>query len=67
VASQWINKQQVKLLPVPYFMVTCTLPYELRSFARSNQKLAYSLLFESLSSTLKDFGKRQKTSVLRLV
>ena len=31
VTSQWIDQQQAKLLPVLYFMVTFTLPYELRS------------------------------------
>lgn len=60
VASQWIDKQQVKLLPVPYYMVTFTLPYELRSLVWRNQKLAYSLFFACVSSTLKDFGKRPK-------
>ena len=30
-ASQWIDRQQAKLLPVLYFMVTFTLPYELRA------------------------------------
>jgi len=49
LASQWIEKQQVKLLP-----------YELRSFAWRNQKLAYALLFTCVSSILKDFGKRSK-------
>ena len=29
--SQWIDRQQGKLLPVPYFLATFTLPYELRS------------------------------------
>ncbi|MBW2186372.1 MAG: transposase zinc-binding domain-containing protein [Deltaproteobacteria bacterium] len=29
-ASRWLDRQQAKLLPVPYFMVTFTLPYELR-------------------------------------
>ncbi len=31
--NQWIDRQQAKLLPVPYFMVTFTLPRELRSLA----------------------------------
>jgi hypothetical protein len=60
-ASQWIDKQQAKLLPVPYFMVTFTLPYELRFLAWCNQKLVYSLLFTCVASVLKDFGKHPKS------
>lgn len=59
-ASQWIDKQQDKLLPVPYFMATFTLPYEMRSLAWFNQKEIYSLLFKCVSSTLKDFGLNKK-------
>lgn len=32
--GQWIERQQQKLLPVNYFMVTFTLPYELRATAK---------------------------------
>ena len=59
-ASQWINRQQGKLLPVPYFLITFTLPYELRSLAFHNQRLVFSLLFLSVASTLKDFGLNPK-------
>ncbi len=59
-ASQWIDKQQVKLLPVPYFMVTFTLPYELRSLAWYHQKVIYSIMFMCVASTLKDFGLNPK-------
>jgi hypothetical protein len=59
-ASQWIDKQQEKLLPVPYFMVTFTLPCALRPLAWANQKLIYSLLFKCVSSTLKDFALNPK-------
>ncbi len=58
--SQWIDKQQVKLLPVPYFMVTFTLPQELRSLVYHHQKLIYTLLFNCAVSTLKDFGLKKK-------
>lgn len=58
--SQWIDKQQKKLLPVPYFMATFTLPRELRSLVWFNQKAIYTLLFTCVSSTLKDFGMNSK-------
>ena len=59
-ASRWIDKQQEKLLPVPYYMATFTLPYELRTLAWFNQKTVYTLLFQCVSSTLKDFGLNPK-------
>jgi hypothetical protein len=35
--SKWLDRQFAKLLPAEYFMVTFTLPYELRSLAWRNQ------------------------------
>ncbi len=58
--SQWIDKQQEKLLPVPYFMATFTLPFELRPLAWLNQKVVYSLLFKCVAGILKDFGLNPK-------
>jgi hypothetical protein len=51
-ANLWLAKQQSWLLPVPHFMVTFTLPKELRALARSNQKLIYNLLFRASSAAL---------------
>ncbi len=59
-ASEWIDRQQGKLLPVPYFMVTFTLPYEFRSLAYCNQRSVYSIFFSCVVSTLKDFGLNPK-------
>jgi len=59
-ASQWIDRQQGKLLPVPYFLITFTLPYELRSLTFFNQRLMFSFLFLCVASTLKDFGLNPK-------
>jgi Putative transposase/Transposase zinc-binding domain len=51
-ANQWLEEQKSLLLPVPYFMVTFTLPAELRPLARSNQKTIYNLLFRASSAAL---------------
>jgi len=59
-SSQWIDRQQGKLLPVPYFMATFTLPYELRPLTWHHQRKVYSILFICVSSTLKDFGLNRK-------
>ena len=59
-ASQWIDRQQAKLLPAPYFMATFTLPYELRTLAWYHQKSVYSIFFTCAASTLKDFALNPK-------
>ena len=58
--SQWIDRQQAKLLPVQYFMVTFTLPYELRALTWYHQKEVYNILFSCASGTLQDFGLNPK-------
>ncbi len=58
--SLWLDRQRNKLLPVEYFMVTFTVPRELRSLAWCNQTVMYNLLFATASSTLKDFGLNPK-------
>ncbi|WP_036682968.1 IS91 family transposase [Pelobacter seleniigenes] len=59
-ASRWLDRQQSKLLPVSYFMVTLTLPAEFRSLARRFQAEIYTCLFACAISTLKDFGLNPK-------
>jgi len=59
-ASQWIDRQQAKLLPASYFMTTFTLPYELRPLSWRHQRMVYSILFTCAAGTLKDFGLNPK-------
>jgi hypothetical protein len=51
-ANEWLQAQQSLLLPIPHFLVTFTLPEELRALARSNQKTIYNLLFRASSQAL---------------
>jgi predicted RNA-binding Zn-ribbon protein involved in translation (DUF1610 family) len=46
-AQRWLGQQYELRLPVPYFMLTVTLPRQLRPFARSHQKLVYDMLFHA--------------------
>lgn len=59
--TQWLERQSAKLLPVNYFMVTFTLPFELRGLAKANQKMLYRLLFKCAIATLQDFGLNDKS------
>jgi hypothetical protein len=56
-AQVWLQKQQDFLLPVPYFMVTFTLPASLQPVARGHQKLIYNLLFRSAAAALQQLAQ----------
>jgi hypothetical protein len=56
-AQHWLEEQQDLLLPVPYFLVTFTLPAELREVARRHQKLVYHLLFRTSATALQQLAQ----------
>ncbi|MDX8399629.1 MAG: IS91 family transposase [Gallionellaceae bacterium] len=55
--EQWLKRQQKMLLPVPYFLLTFTLPSELRRVARSHQKSLYSILFRASAVATQELTK----------
>ena len=55
-ASRWLDRQRAKLIPVDYFMVTFTIPRQLRALAWQHQTRVYNLLFDTAARTLKDFA-----------
>jgi hypothetical protein len=55
-AEEWLERQRELLLPVPYFMVTFTLPAGLRRIVRSHQKLLYNLLFQASAAALQQLA-----------
>ena len=55
-AQRWLQKQYELQLPVPYFMLTFTLPSQLRPFARSHQKLVYDLLFRASAEAMQQLA-----------
>lgn len=57
--TQWLQRQEQKLLPCHYFMVTFTLPFELRVLARYQPKILYQTMFKVVSKVLKGFAARQ--------
>jgi hypothetical protein len=56
-AQEWLEKQQDMLLPVRYFLVTVTLPGDLRGVARSHQKLVYDLLFRTSAEAMQHLAR----------
>ncbi|MFB3078410.1 MAG: transposase, partial [Lysobacterales bacterium] len=59
-ATRWLAVQTALLLPVQYFMVTSTLPKELRRVARSNQKLIYGLLLRTTAEAIQKLARDPK-------
>jgi len=56
-AQQWLEQRQADLPAARYFMLTFTLPGELRSVARSHQRLFYHLLFRSSADAIQKLGR----------
>jgi len=54
-SQQWLERQLKKQVPAEYFMVTFTLPKELRALAWQQQRTLYSLMTRCSWETLKTF------------
>jgi hypothetical protein len=59
-ATEWLERQRRKLLPVPYYLVTFTVPAQLRQVIRSHQKDLYPLLLRESASALRDIARDHK-------
>ena len=67
-ADDWLQRQRQRLLlPVPYFLVTFTVPEELRSLIRSHQQLALDLLFATSAQALQDLAANRLGAQLGLL
>jgi len=51
--TQWLERQMERMLPGHHFMMTFTVPEELRDFIRSNQRICYAALFAASSAAMK--------------
>lgn len=58
---QWIENQLRKKVPARYYLLTFTLPEQLREIAWQNQKAIYSLMFACVQDLLKTFTRNDKT------
>lgn len=56
----WIENQLKKQLSCDYFMLTFTLPAQLRALAWHHQKLVYRLMFDCVWETLQSFSHNDK-------
>jgi hypothetical protein len=56
----WLNRQTQKLLPVDYYLVTFTLPFELRALAKAHSTTVLPLLMQCAAATLRRFGLNEQ-------
>jgi hypothetical protein len=59
-APEWTERQLKRVLPGHHFMVTFTVPEQLRDFMRSHQKSGYGALFTASSHSLKRLSRDEK-------
>jgi hypothetical protein len=59
-AVHWVEEQKRKLLPVPYYLITFTVPEALRTWLRSHQREGYALLLVHSAATLQEVAARPK-------
>src|SRR5271165_4750044 len=58
--ADWLQEQTARLLPCPYFMVTFTVPAELRAVLRQHQRIGYAALFEASSGALRELASNPR-------
>jgi len=59
-ATEWLHRQRRKLLPVPYYLVTFTVPAQLRPILRSHQQRLYPLLLREAPEALREVARQHK-------
>jgi hypothetical protein len=59
-ASAWLAQQGTRLLPVPYFLVTLTVPEQLREPIRAAMTLWYGALLKEGAGALQDLAAAPK-------
>ena len=57
--AQWIEKQKVWLLPIPYFHVVFTIDHVFNPLVWGNQKELYEALIQVAVKLLKKYGREQ--------
>jgi len=57
---QWLTKQVHRQLPGHHFMITFTVPKQIRRFIRSHQRLGYAAMFKASSETMKKLALDEK-------
>jgi rhodanese-related sulfurtransferase len=55
--ARWLQNQRRRLLPCAHYLLTFTLPSELRPLARAHQKTVYALLLQCAAAALQSLAR----------
>jgi hypothetical protein len=56
-SRDWLESQLNRRLPAQHFMLTFTMPEQIRPFCRSHQRLAYEALFSAAAGAIKKLAR----------
>jgi len=59
---QWLINQSERQLPGHHFLITFTVPEQIRRFIRSHQRICYAAMFKAASDTIKNWHAMKNTS-----
>ena len=59
-SQRWIERQTQALVPGSYFLITFTLPAELRALVWLHQRVLYAALMDCAWATLRTFSQNHK-------
>ena len=59
-SQRWIERQTQALVPGSYFLITFTLPAELRALVWQNQRVLYAALMDCAWATLRTFSQNHR-------
>ena len=59
-ATEWLERQRQKLLPVPYFLVTFTVPAQLRNTIGNHQRVAFESMFRAGKESLEEIAENNR-------
>lgn len=55
--AEWVEKQKVVILPIPYFHVTFTIDHLINPLVPANRRLIYDLLFRTVNEVTQAFSE----------
>jgi hypothetical protein len=58
--TKWLHRQRQKLLPVRYFLVTFTVPAQLRKPIEAHQRVGFDGLFQASRETLEELAENER-------
>lgn len=59
-ALKWVQARVNEMLPVPYFHIVFTIPFELNAFALRNKRPMYTILYRAANDTLQQISLQDK-------